>query len=236
MIVSLVVVMCISHLVCRALAFSKHRRDATFCEECKCYVCSHCDCQIYHLSYQEELWAATEEQTEAKKNAKKSKKAKKKEKQKQKKAKQHDPSQVQFAELTRSKITRSVGKRGGSLPSRTNSSDGGFGESNLLSGDKQFSSTVPPRVDDDEIRNINGRASPINSDIDDDQEDPDHENTEQQQSPVDFVLYLQQTGSIIALAKLMDALEYGEGLEGDDFDDAELQMLRQHKALGDLAL
>ena len=75
-----------AHFVSCALcheSFSKHRTaDATFCDECKCYVCSNCDCKQYHLSYQEELWAATEEKTEAKKNAKKSKNKKKKQKQK----------------------------------------------------------------------------------------------------------------------------------------------------------
>jgi regulator of replication initiation timing len=53
------------HFVSCALcheSYSKHRPgDATFCEECKCHVCSKCDCRKYHLSYQEELWAATEE-------------------------------------------------------------------------------------------------------------------------------------------------------------------------------
>merc|ERR1711862_1025675 len=45
----------VSCALCRQ-SFSKHRTsDATFCEECKCYVCSNCNCQIYHLSYQEEL-------------------------------------------------------------------------------------------------------------------------------------------------------------------------------------
>merc|ERR1712232_700159 len=95
------------HFVSCALckkSFSKHRTsDATFCEECKCYVCSSCNCQIYHLSYQEELWAASEEKTEAKKNAKKSKNKKKKEKLKQKKAKQQQDQEpaVQFAKDTK---------------------------------------------------------------------------------------------------------------------------------------
>jgi len=51
-------------------------------------VCSNCNCRIYHLDYQEELWAATEEKNEAQKKAKKSKNKKKKEKLKQKKAQQ----------------------------------------------------------------------------------------------------------------------------------------------------
>jgi hypothetical protein len=87
------------HFVSCALcheSYSKHRPgDATFCEECKCHVCSKCDCRKYHLSYQEELWAATEEKTEAKKNAKKSKNKKKKQKQKRAKQANNTESQQQ---------------------------------------------------------------------------------------------------------------------------------------------
>merc|ERR1712038_157223 len=76
------------HFVSCALCnqpYSKHRvSDAKFCNECKCYVCSHCNCEVYHLSYQEELWAASEEKVVASKQAKKSKKQKKKEKRKEK--------------------------------------------------------------------------------------------------------------------------------------------------------
>lgn len=50
-----------------------------------------------------------------------------------------------------------------------------------------------------------------------------------QQPAVDFVLYLQQTGSIIALAKLMDALEYGDDYD-EKLDDAELKMIREQFA------
>ena len=96
-----------AHFVSCALcheSFSKHRTaDATFCDECKCYVCSNCDCKQYHLSYQEELWAATEEKTEAKKNAKKSKNKKKK--QKQKKAKQTSSTDIQSQQASSGKVT-----------------------------------------------------------------------------------------------------------------------------------
>lgn len=65
------------------------------------------------------------------------------------------------------------------------------------------------------------------------------------QPDVDFVLYLEQTGSMIALAKLMDALDYGgsEGVYTDEID-TELQELgrqclreeqqhrRQHRNVG----
>ena len=75
----------VSCALCRQ-SFSRHRpADARFCNECKCHVCSNCDCQVYHLSYQEELWAAEGEKDDGKKKAKKSKKQKKKAKMKEKK-------------------------------------------------------------------------------------------------------------------------------------------------------
>jgi hypothetical protein len=43
---------------------------------------------------------------------------------------------------------------------------------------------------------------------------------EAENSPIDFVLCFSKQGSIIALAKLMDALEYGEDAT-EGFDDAE---------------
>ena len=38
-------------------AFAKHTLQAEFCAECNCFVCSSCDCTVFHLSYQEDLWA-----------------------------------------------------------------------------------------------------------------------------------------------------------------------------------
>ncbi|KAI2511720.1 Importin subunit alpha-like protein [Fragilaria crotonensis] len=213
------------HFVSCALchkSFSKHRTTvATFCEECKCYVCSSCDCQIYHLSYQEELWAATEEQTEAKKNAKKSKKAKKKEKQKQKRASQ--PHQVHFADTLESSPNSRDKKGGGTVRSRSstvNSLDDSVGESNLavMTSTGHRLNTVPIAFEGEGLKSSGG-PSPTSSDVDDDdryaqEEDDDPE--EEVQAPIDFVLYLQQTGSMIALAKLMDALDYNEGHDLSD--------------------
>jgi len=86
------------HFVSCALckqSFSRHRaNEADFCNECKCHVCKDCDCTIYHLSYQEEFWAATEESAQAKSMAKKSKKNKKK--QKKKKQKKLNANSVQY--------------------------------------------------------------------------------------------------------------------------------------------
>ena len=165
------------HFVSCALckeSFSKHRTaDASFCEECKCHVCSNCNCRIYHLDYQEELWAASEEKTVAKKNAKKSKNKKKKEKLKQKKKQQQEPSE---------KVDEPVKKEEQHEP-------------------KKGPSPSPSFEDEEDNQNI------------------------------DFVLYLEQTGSILALAKLMDALEYGGEDYDEELDDYERKMIREQQLM-----
>lgn len=212
------------HFVSCALcheSYSKHRiADATFCEECKCHVCSKCDCKKYHLSYQEELWAATEEQTEAKKNAKKSKNKKKK--QKQKKAKQANSESSSSQQSPTKGVTVETS---GKLNSRESSVETGSrksrGEESSDDGIDKTAADTKPRESrfgasmsqsDDEL-NVGGAL----------------DDSERQQPPIDFVLYLQQTGSIIALAKLMDALENdgnGNGYNDEELDDKELQLIR----------
>jgi hypothetical protein len=104
---------------------------------------------------------------------------------------------------------------------------------------KSVSSIVAPISSNERTRKVSEGTSPICSDIEEDQEEEQYQdgrNVEQPHPSIDFVLYLQQTGSIIALAKLMDALDYGDEFEVDDFDDVELQMLSQHKELRDVTL
>ena len=179
------------HFVSCALchqSYSKHRTaDTSFCDECKCHVCSSCDCKIYHLDYQEELWAASEEKNEAKKASKKEKKAKKKEKQKQK-AKAKDD--VEFAPNV---IRPTENHKDSTNQSSTVGSD--------ASENKATPTIELDKEDDDEVG--------LEEDVEED--------SEQQLPPIDFVLYLQQTGSVIALAKLMDALDYND----EDYLDAE---------------
>lgn len=186
------------HFVSCALckkSYSKHRTsDATFCDECKCYVCLNCNCQIYHLSYQEELWAESEQKTEQKKSSKKSKNKKKKEKAKQKKAKT-DPA----------------------VPE---------------SGDPEPSTKISPTVTDRDMNDsTDGPPNKSESEGFKAVEDGEEDHDPSHQAPnVDFVLYLQQTGSIIALAKLMDALEDGEDFS-ESLDDSELQLIREQQML-----
>lgn len=190
------------HFVSCALcmsSYSKHRTaDASFCDECKCYVCSNCNCQIYHLSYQEELWAESEQQTEQKKSSKKSKNKKKKEKAKQKKVTVKPEPDLDATE-----------KEDADPIQPTAESDAKESEVELEKAIDPDRSQPPPVTDDDQ---------------DDDDElspRPPH---------IDFVLYLQQTGSIIALAKLMDALDEGEDFN-ESLDDTELKLIREQQML-----
>eukprot|EP00968_Pinguiococcus_pyrenoidosus_P024349 scaffold4604_cov257-Pinguiococcus_pyrenoidosus.AAC.5 len=76
------------------LRFPKASDATRFCPECKCFVCSNCNCSIYHLTFQEEYWAQMEgkeakeasERASSKRNRKQRKKQKLKER-KQAKAK-----------------------------------------------------------------------------------------------------------------------------------------------------
>jgi importin subunit alpha-6/7 len=83
-----------THFVCCAICKERYPArtpNTKFCNECKCMVCSKCNCEVYHLSYQLAQWDgvdAEEKKKESSKAAsKKKKRQKKKAKQKQRKDK-----------------------------------------------------------------------------------------------------------------------------------------------------
>jgi hypothetical protein len=183
------------------------------------------------LSYQEELWAATEEKTEAKKNAKKSKNKKKK--QKPKKAKQASSNDMISQQPTPTKVTVETSDK---LPSHQN-------ESSIESGSRKSRGEESTASDDagankSAFTSVKNKGRTANKEgvctagsQSDEELDVDAalDDAEQKQPPIDFVLYLQQTGSIIALAKLMDALEFGSdgnGYSDDVLDENELELIR----------
>ncbi|GAX28584.1 hypothetical protein FisN_1Hh626 [Fistulifera solaris] len=159
-------------------------------------------CALY---YQEELWAASEEQTAQKKNSKKSKNKKKKEKFKQKKAKQTNDPEVALREEHTEEDNMS--SEVAAVSDTTKNSK------NIRKGPGS------PIVDNKETKT----ASSVSVEDEEDEEDP--------QNQIDFVLYLQQTGSIIALAKLMDALEYGGADYDEELDDYERKMIREQQLM-----
>ena len=219
------------HFVSCALckeSFSRHRpADAFFCNECKCHVCSNCDCKVYHLSYQEDLWAEEEGKNEATKKAKKSKKAKKKAKAKEKKAKEAE-EQKQVEEQKAAAVKKNQQKKGVGKTQQDDSvgrsRSSTFGSSNDDSGSAGKPSAKKPPVN--ELSAKTGGTGPASDDDDDDTlplSSPAGDGSKKQGPDVDFVLYLEQTGSIIALAKLMDQLYAAEDEDDSDDDDDDLE-------------
>ena len=203
------------HFISCALCKNNYSRcrimDSHFCNECKCHVCSRCDCRVYHLSYQEELWAEDEEKAAASKNQKKSKKQKKKQKMKEKKKeaqKEETIKEISTVICTtptpkeESEESVSIKEETGPAESKSSPSRGtiesdttSLGAAEVDSGDFTSSGMLLHENKRDDIN--------------------------YGQPPIDLVLYLQQTGSIIALAKLLDSLydnEYEDEVIGGDAD------------------
>ncbi len=112
--------------------FSKQSPDVRFCDECKCYVCGACNCTVFHLSYQEELWneMSVKEASakEAQQASKRSRKARKKQKEKEKKQQQAKgggggPGEAASASGVEDKKPGGTGGGGGSSGNDSASSD-----------------------------------------------------------------------------------------------------------------
>jgi hypothetical protein len=221
--------------LCRE-SFSRHRvSDASFCEECKCHVCRSCNCQIYHLDYQEELWAATEEQTEAKKNAKKSKNKKKKAKLKEKKASTKFTPDESVSQPSNNKVSQppallQLDDYEMVDPSISDQADDEAAAAATATA--VVRNSTYPELQQSVVVSTNPAVGNVDKSkhiIDDDDDDNDSQNFNHPQ--IDLVLYLQQTGSIIALSKLMDALEYGGEDFDDELDEYERKMIREQQLM-----
>eukprot|EP00948_MAST-09A_sp_MAST-9A-sp1_P000553 g553.t1 len=84
-------------------------KETKWCSECKCSVCRNCDCSVYHLSYQESLWADIDASEAAEKGNtsntgssksgnKKSKRAKKRAKEKLRRDKEREKKEKEERE------------------------------------------------------------------------------------------------------------------------------------------
>jgi len=245
------------HFVSCALckkSFSKHSSKTHFCNECKCDVCSNCNCVIYHLSYQEEFWAESEsrETAAASKAKKKSKKAKKKEKKKAKKKAIEESKDEGEVETEVKKEIQPNKNKVKDVPQQGNSSSGNGANAGCPSRSRSTSSSSsrttssmeeeavlpsrppPPRLPP--APGGKGKKSQQVGGANDAQAlrrppTAPPSKKEAKGPTIDLVSYLQQTGSILALAKLLDdtedAGELGPEEYGPEWDeyDAELQML-----------
>jgi hypothetical protein len=267
----------LQHFVCCALChqyFSRHRpSEAGFCKECKCHVCSSCNCEIYHLSYQEELWKEAEVksaqgvQNSNKTSKSKKKKQKKKEKKKQAATKKDDSAMnkddLESADAasrswTGTSVNNKASSNNASNPSDTNkdiknTNEDGLSKliskiaSHIDEDSVNHSSSVSsagcsdngslsllgvphvcnqaeqhlvqktsagegrmeiPKIEEDETKRIIAHAMSEALEGDAVCGTPLQHWEKDCSDPIDFVLYLQQTGSIIALSKLMDALDF----------------------------
>ena len=219
------------HFVSCALCHNNYSRcrlqDSHFCNECKCHVCSSCDCTVYHLSYQEELWAEDDQKAAESQKQKKSKKAKKKQKAKEKAAEKKKLESQQAAQA-RQQQTK-AGPKKDSAPSDKGTKDPKANKAKSETGSKNDSmgkgrkastkSSSPSRgtIESDAADSLSGADADNNANNNDsDGNDEGSEtNSNSGQPPIDLVSYLQQTGSIIALAKLLDSL-YDDDYEDED--------------------
>lgn len=238
-------------------------------------MCSSCNCEIYHLSYQEELWRETEEKSAQgnlnnnKSSKSKKKKLKKKEKKKQAATKKDDliasKEDLESADAASRSCNGTIVNNKISTTNATNASDTSkVNNSNNKDGSSRKLNKIASNIDEDSINHSSSVSSEGCSDsgsllmlglpdvgnnseqqrqqkvtreeggmvVSQKEEDETKRITVHTQTTslrydcaassgttlqhwekdgsdsIDFVLYLQQTGSIIALSKLMDALDF----------------------------
>ncbi len=178
------------------LPYSKHRiTDAKFCEECKCHVCHNCNCEIYHLSYQEELWATPDEKKSGK--SKKSKNKKKKEKRKEKNKKKDQETK---ANGTEKPVTETPMDSNVNTKSKIEEEEG-----EEEAPEFEYDDTLKTTAGKDLLKAIIRHRHEKSEGKDD--KDGAKGPKKIAIPAIDYNLYLQETGSIIAVSNLMDALD-----------------------------
>ena len=193
-------------------------------------MCTKCNCEVYHLTYQECLWAEDEQKNQANKKSKKSKRQKKKERKKKAKkaAAEADCEEKSGTVLSMNEASRSLTEEDGESVTKSSSiSDDG----SVCNQPRQFNAKTPVSKRKSNRRVLNNE---IENDLDISPssvgETASQVDQNRSSSPVDFVLYLQQTGSILALAKLMDALDAGEDIDdqgyGSDMDEMDMELMK----------
>jgi hypothetical protein len=190
---------------------------------------------VYHLSYQEELWAEDEEKAAESKTKKKSKKQKKKAKEQAKKEraaaekKKLEDKAVQ-QQQQKSKPTALKGGESAASASekkkpvntkevKNESGSSKASEKSHVKGATGKTTSSTPSRGTIESDTASLGATDFNGGGDNAALDETSE-TNSGQPPIDLVSYLQQTGSIIALAKLMDSL-YDNEYEDEEVDRVE---------------
>mmetsp|Transcript_11412 Transcript_11412/g.14911 ORF Transcript_11412/g.14911 Transcript_11412/m.14911 type:complete len:315 (+) Transcript_11412:2-946(+) len=238
-------------------AFGKHGGQTKWCPECKCSVCARCDCTVFHLSYQEELWREVTTQEASQKASKKSKKQKKKKKLKERRAakQQQQKSESPVNKASSKKIPVSASeecaqtsqqeldteerspsmtikrkarlKPGMQNGSRTTTNENGRADNQTtqINSHKDISSrekggNKTKRTEKADLKKKNGMNAQTCYDAmkrhegqDNGVPTPLQGNISSEGENDDLVSFLQQTGSILALAELMDQEEGDNGVD-----------------------
>ena len=208
------------------------------------------------MTYQEQLWAESDTKNSSKKSNK-SKKQKKKDKKKKSSKKteteQEDKSGTGLSVNENS--CANTEEDGESVTKSSSISDDGSAVHQIQTvPDSPGSKRVTrPRISDNKkVESKSNEIMPAPSDneqnltvlpaYNDLDADAQEILRKRSSSPVDFVLYLQQTGSILALAKLMDALDAADELDDQanftpemDEIDVELMNLNRHTQIKSIA-
>ena len=217
--------------ICKS-SYSRLSSEARFCDECKCHVCSNCNCTVFHLSYQEELWRElTETEWSAKQKSaemKRAKKQKKKKKDKDKKKEKniytsdamigysHESMQTvdnRPKDIEESSACIAVEKR----PS--NSTVIATGRRKRSSNKVDSKSIEEERGSTRQLRDCQSGASDTSKMTD------TVENNKDSGGDDVLVSYLQQTGSILKLAEMLD-----DGPDDDDVTEADILALQEAAA------
>ena len=188
--------LCGTTFVNRVSSFSRY----TFCKECRCYVCSKCDCKQYHLDFQKQLWVCIEQDERDEETRKKTQKTSKNRKRKERRKRRKKATKLRADEIAK-----------------------------IVSPQQNINNGNQHTVQTQSKSSSENRDDSTDCCKDVKQERRDEAND----TCVDFVQYLQATGSIVAVADLMDKLESrGIDLDKGCIQSHEvLELLKRQKAI-----
>ena len=174
-----------------------------FCSECSCHVCFRCDCEQFHLASQEKQLLASLEAEQEKLISKKIKKKRKKNRQKENFKKKKEL--ICSVETSQETGTPSNIIETGMASDSSNSPKQSKKKTKQPISPTSVLGTISEERDDEEDRK--GKTTVT--------EDTRIESGCVKNGDADFVSYLEETGSILALASVMDELE----TNGVDLDE-----------------
>lgn len=196
------------------------------------------------MTYQEQLWADSDAKNSTKKAGKSKKQKKKDKKKKSTRKSETEQEDKSGAGLSVNENSYTYTEEDGESVTKSSSisDDASAGQpTQLLSDTTESKRVTRPRVVD------NKKCESKMNDVIQSESSDDHNLSayneldadaqeilrKRSSSPVDFVLYLQQTGSILALAKLMDALDAADepgdqGIYNPEVDEIGMESLSLH--------